>query len=300
MAHPENTKYLSIHIPSQLPEFTREDHATFVSFMEAYFEFLDQQGGAAEIINALSDYGNIDKTVDTFVDHFKETYLHDIPNKVVTDKEFLVKNIREFYRARGSEKSFQFLFRTMFQEEVTLDHPKDQILKPSDGDWIVDKIVKIPDFGDSGKWQNREMTGSISNATAMVENVVTIRENKFDVSELLISNIIGTFQIGETVTGTDKDGNAISAVLNGMIGSVTVDNPGSNYSVGDELIVTGGGGQFGEGRILIEDSTGLLVKEDGTHIVSEDDFGVNMKVSCLLYTSPSPRDATLSRMPSSA
>ena len=118
-----------------------------------------------------------------------------------------------------------------------------------------------------------------SNATAMVENVVTIRENKFDVSELLISNIIGTFQIGETVTGTDKDGNAISAVLNGMIGSVTVDNPGSNYSVGDELIVTGGGGQFGEGRILIEDSTGLLVKEDGTHIVSEDDFGVNMKVS---------------------
>ena len=94
MAHPENTKYLSVHVPSQLPEFTREDHATFVSFMEAYFEFLDQQGGAAEIINALSDYANIDKTVDSFVDHFKEQFLHDIPNKVVTDKAFLVKNIR--------------------------------------------------------------------------------------------------------------------------------------------------------------------------------------------------------------
>ena len=34
-----------------------------------------------------------------------------------------------------------------------------------------------------------------------------------------------------------------------------------------------------------------------------DSFGVNYTknvMSCLLYTSPSPRDATLSRMPSSA
>ena len=34
-----------------------------------------------------------------------------------------------------------------------------------------------------------------------------------------------------------------------------------------------------------------LVKSEGLHTVCQD---------CLLYTSPSPRDATLSRMPSSA
>ena len=32
----------------------------------------------------------------------------------------------------------------------------------------------------------------------------------------------------------------------------------------------------------------------------EDDGGIVLLNSCLLYTSPSPRDATLSRMPSSA
>ena len=31
-----------------------------------------------------------------------------------------------------------------------------------------------------------------------------------------------------------------------------------------------------------------------------EDFGTDMIMACLLYTSPSPRDATLSRMPSSA
>ena len=35
------------------------------------------------------------------------------------------------------------------------------------------------------------------------------------------------------------------------------------------------------------------VREDGLYLL-------NVNMTCLLYTSPSPRDATLSRMPSSA
>ena len=48
------------------------------------------------------------------------------------------------------------------------------------------------------------------------------------------------------------------------------------------------------------------VKEDGKSIRSifesyyEEDVDIDWEVDCLLYTSPSPRDATLSRMPSSA
>ena len=40
----------------------------------------------------------------------------------------------------------------------------------------------------------------------------------------------------------------------------------------------------------------------GVHAVRGVSFDVNQgeSVACLLYTSPSPRDATLSRMPSSA
>ena len=41
------------------------------------------------------------------------------------------------------------------------------------------------------------------------------------------------------------------------------------------------------------------VGSDGAELLRQiSDFGVD--ISCLLYTSPSPRDATLSRMPSSA
>ena len=41
-----------------------------------------------------------------------------------------------------------------------------------------------------------------------------------------------------------------------------------------------------------------LRKEDPVHLNQDDEFGRYW--SCLLYTSPSPRDRTRSRMPSSA
>ena len=44
---------------------------------------------------------------------------------------------------------------------------------------------------------------------------------------------------------------------------------------------------------------GLTVDQDGTRQSYAISGGV-LQITCLLYTSPSPRDATLSRMPSSA
>ena len=43
-----------------------------------------------------------------------------------------------------------------------------------------------------------------------------------------------------------------------------------------------------------------LADEDGATTVAFNDAGFREAIHCLLYTSPSPRDATLSRMPSSA
>ena len=45
----------------------------------------------------------------------------------------------------------------------------------------------------------------------------------------------------------------------------------------------------------------LLLDSEGSYVVKECTFyGHDQVISCLLYTSPSPRDAHESRMPSSA
>ena len=46
--------------------------------------------------------------------------------------------------------------------------------------------------------------------------------------------------------------------------------------------------------------TSLLDYLIGIDVVSGEAGGITQHIRCLLYTSPSPRDATLSRMPSSA
>ena len=53
-------------------------------------------------------------------------------------------------------------------------------------------------------------------------------------------------------------------------------------------------------NIIIEEKISHILKtiDELSDIVAEHENII--KISCLLYTSPSPRDATLSRMPSSA
>ena len=60
-----------------------------------------------------------------------------------------------------------------------------------------------------------------------------------------------------------------------------------------ECAVDGGGATIWQGTALEECAGGRI-------ILRHSQFESGYNISCLLYTSPSPRDATLSRMPSSA
>ena len=68
----------------------------------------------------------------------------------------------------------------------------------------------------------------------------------------------------------------------------------------DKVAIVAGGGSYGDG-IGNGRAASILLAEAGAKVLVVD---VNKKFAqntvCLLYTSPSPRDATLSRMPSSA
>ena len=58
--------------------------------------------------------------------------------------------------------------------------------------------------------------------------------------------------------------------------------------------------QFIQAGICKDLSPGTLNPKNSKYILDNLNFGIAQSLNCLLYTSPSPRDATLSRMPSSA
>ena len=80
-------------------------------------------------------------------------------------------------------------------------------------------------------------------------------------------------------------------------------NKDGMVGIGDALIVVN---QTRESKTvinaLIDDNFGKkwMSKNDSTYIPANKNFKISSINNCLLYTSPSPRDATLSRMPSSA
>ena len=60
----------------------------------------------------------------------------------------LLKLINEFYRAKGTPNSLKFLFRALYNEEIDIYYPKEDILKASDGKWILPLALRL-DTNDS-------------------------------------------------------------------------------------------------------------------------------------------------------
>lgn len=127
---------LSTLVPSQLPEFIQSDYTTFVAFLEAYYEFLEQDQNAQELLQNARSYADVDRTIDSFVQYFLNQYCTNLPASVLADKKVLVKNIQDIYRTKGSLKSYQLLFRILFNKDIEVFLPSTQILRASDGKWI--------------------------------------------------------------------------------------------------------------------------------------------------------------------
>ena len=169
--------------------------------------------------------------------------------------------IRDRYRAKGSVRGHEMFFRILFGETSETFYPREQMLRVSDGEFTFNRVLRcINPVGNTGQLIGRQITGTTSGATAIVENISRFQIGATLVSEFLLNeeSITGTFSVGEVVQGTatDTDDLFIKSTITGIPGTFTITNDGALYQNNDNI--------------------------------------------CLLYTSPSPRDKRQSRMPSSA
>ena len=139
---------VSALIYQQVPEYVREEYPLFISFLEAYYEFLETKQGTqkndlmaqAKDLRYLTD---VDESIDDFEKNFFETFAYLLPRDVTVDKAFLIKNLLPLYLSKGSESSFKFLFRLLFGQELEIKYPKNDILRASDGKWQIDNALKV-------------------------------------------------------------------------------------------------------------------------------------------------------------
>ena len=139
---------VSLLINKQVPEFVREEYPVFISFLEAYYEFLENKQGTQKNdlttkSKELKYISDVDTSIEEFEQQFLNSYATFLPKETTIDKALLIKNVLPLYLSKGSEKSFKLLFRMLFGGELEISYPKNNVLRASDGKWEVENAVKV-------------------------------------------------------------------------------------------------------------------------------------------------------------
>ena len=234
-------------------------------FITANSKFLDGEtivGGQSNAYAVISDYkpnpvNNIadlvnfrdpDNVISNFLSNFRDEFLATLPDKLANevDKRNLIKNVKSLYRSKGTNKGHEIFFRILFNEESQTFYPRENLLRVSDGKYDTLKVMRaIADTGDTAQLVGRTITGSTSNAYAIIENVNKYQIGSDTVTEFILNNdsMQGTFQIGEQIVGTasDEDDWYIKATVTGIPGTKVLTNDGTLNEPGDVIKVIAGG-----------------------------------------------------------
>lgn len=243
-----NTKFTKLAniVPSQLPAFVQEDYPTFVAFIKAYYEFLDNQG-ISRNIEYLRD---IDTTLPNFVDHLKSELAITAP--ALANDRFFLKNTKSTYVAKGSRESYECLFRLLYNKNVQIDYPGERVIRASGGEWVQDIsfFLRVTE-GDVYTLQNDYLYiyTTTTKGAALHRHRVYVKkiqrvESTSDVYEVFISkNFNGDLNPGDSVN------------YNGVVG--TVEKTTSNMSI----IKSGSGFKVGQTfHITTSVSSGCVIK----------------------------------------
>jgi hypothetical protein len=116
----------------------------------------DYTANPVQNIQQLMEYADIDDTIDSFFNQFKEAFLRTIPRDLTSgvDERNLLKNIKDLYRAKGQRKGHELFFRILLNEDVSLSYPKDDMLRVSDGNWSEEQILRVTKIDDTILMEN--------------------------------------------------------------------------------------------------------------------------------------------------
>jgi hypothetical protein len=217
-----NGQKTSLLVPYQLPEFIRDnpDYSNFVLFLQAYYEWMEENGEVTDRSKNLLNYKDIDSTTEEFTKYFYNDFLQYFPVEILANKKEVLKIAKELYQAKGTPAAFQFFFRTLYNSDVDFFYTKDAVLKASSGKWYISKSLKLSSSDlNFLSTQNLRIFGETTKSIATIETAALSR-NKI---EVFISNIERLFQSGEFVRVVDnnnqevyfKNGKQVSANTSG-------------------------------------------------------------------------------------
>jgi hypothetical protein len=236
-------KFISPYIEQQFPAFYRSEGPNFIAFVRAYYEWLEGSQQAIGHSRSLLDYRDIDSTSDQFIQYLQNEFMSNFPKDIVADKRLLLKHITDLYRAKGSKRAYELLFRLLYGEDVDLFYPGEYVFKLSDNTWYVPRYLEVTTGTNLDKLINTKIQTVGATATALVDSVNSRYINNKLITIIEISQITGQFNVGDTIFQSDLSFITPETGIRvlGSLESVIVTAGGTDYIVGDILDVVGAG-----------------------------------------------------------
>lgn len=232
------TEKISTLVSQQLPEYIRSEYGLFTSFLEAYYRFLEQDQGAQEIIQNARQYADIDRTAASFIQYFLSNYGALIPKAVLANKPLLIKRLKDLYSAKGSELSYQLLFRILYNTAVTVNYPYDNVLRASDGEWSQQVSIRVRRTSGS-------IEGILNRNILIVKNSITysasITRLKFlstDFYEVFLkARVIPSYEVDDEVFVIGSTGEIFRGTVEPTPVSYNISYGGTGFRVGQVIVI---------------------------------------------------------------
>lgn len=253
------------YVKNQLPEFMQDDFPLFATFIQKYYQFMQQTSSDAtkhgplkvlqDFLSKLdvdfNDDGSIN-TDDNFLKEFYQDYAKDLPQTSSAKLSRTIKNINQFYTAKGSPEAVKYLFKVLFDEDVSVVNREQYILRPSSNVWQQDYVVKVnkattatnePEFyeGASLDIHYKISTGSATQSykkNATVERVKKIAYTNPQAYELTL-NLPTSFEVVGAGIGQAGYDEMLHAYVSGAIASVTGTGTGGAFENPSSTVVDG-------------------------------------------------------------
>jgi len=292
-----------------IPGFVLEEYPLMVDFLEAYYEWLDQEGNPVEFLQNSQRYFDVDTTSTKFLEHFKSNFLNAFPQNLTIhsgktlDQRVLIKNIRNFYKLKGSEKSISLLFKIIADSDTRIEYPRENIFTLSGANYKDYRILYlIKDYSNFSKgFDLMEVGGLVVTqeqgflapvASATIESGYEIKRSGKKWVVLIISDTVGEFIVDDAVPLTiNQNGVPYKWYLGSCVKSLDIKSGGNGYFTGDRLFIGNTTEEHIKGIVTLTNESGAISAVDifdhpvsfrgntAVSVVSDEGTGASFSVS---------------------
>jgi hypothetical protein len=129
-----------------MPEHVSNAYPGLMNAIKVYADFLEHENGSGHWLNTIDAQRDIDRIETELLTELQKEIGAPIPRQFAADPRKFYKRVTEYYRGRGTPSSIETFFRVLFNDDVEIYFPKEDMLIPSDGKWFdrTDDVITNP------------------------------------------------------------------------------------------------------------------------------------------------------------